>query len=437
MKKLYSAIASVLLLLSGITNSSAQCDGIRYHDSIFTAFTLTSDIVYGNNLKTNYNYVGTAFPLKLDVYEPSGDVLPLRPLVIVAHGGSFIGGSKIGNDVTPLCKDLTQLGYVTASIEYRTGMTNFPFTSSSHPHTVDSTDAGASVMRAVHDARAAVRFFRKNARVGGNTYRIDTNNIYFAGVSAGGFMALHLVYMDLLSEFPSYVDTLAQPGLGGGLEGLSGNQGYPSNVKAIINICGALGHVSWMQAGDEPVLNFHGTVDKTVPYGTALIYLQPPSSYPLLKVDGSHSVAQRASNLNIESCMVTWFGQDHVPEVSNASYYDSMFVTTANWLEHQQCGVSLTCQAIPAIGISEQTLNADQINVFPNPANSSFTLDLKSIPHKELQINIYDNLGKKVKNIKTFGGDQITIPRDDLKSGIYMISVISEGNNYTKKVILE
>lgn len=74
-------------------------------------------------------------------------------------------------------------------------------------------------MRGVQDGRAAVRYFRKNAAIGGNTYRIDTNNIYFAGVSAGGFIALQLAYLDKASEIPSFIDMAGQPGLTGGLEG--------------------------------------------------------------------------------------------------------------------------------------------------------------------------------------------------------------------------
>jgi acetyl esterase/lipase len=65
-------------------------------------------------------------------------------------------------------------------------------------------------MRAVQDGRAAVRYFKKNVAVGGNTYKIDLNNIYFAGVSAGGFVALQLAYLDEISEFPTYIDTVGQ-----------------------------------------------------------------------------------------------------------------------------------------------------------------------------------------------------------------------------------
>lgn len=438
MKKIYSAIFAFTLMFGNAALMHSQCNGIRYHDSTFT-YSLTSNIQYGNNIKTNYAFASINFNLMLDLYQPAGDTASLRPLVIVAHGGSFISGSKTNSDVVPICKDLAELGYVTASIEYRTGMTNFPISST---HTVDSTDAGAAVMRAVHDGRAAVRFFRKNARVGGNTYKIDTNNIYFAGVSAGGFIALHNAYMDDISEFPAYVDTTAQPGLGGGggLEGNSGNPGYPSNVKAVINICGALGKVSWMQAGDEPVLSFHGTADQTVPYGTALIYLSPPSSYPLLVVDGSATIASRADQLGIENCMVTWPGQNHVPEVGTSAnakaHYDSTYVITKQWLEHQVCGIQLNCMYEP-VGITESSINGNLINVYPNPANSIITIDLSTLQNNESQINIYDNLGKKVKTIRSVKEDKITISRDYLKSGIYMISILSEGKNYTRKIILE
>jgi para-nitrobenzyl esterase len=434
MKKNYFTLFIIWALLSNASWVYSQCDGHRFHDSTFSAYTLTSNIIYGNNIKTSFNYTATAIDLKLDFYEPTGDLLPLRPLVIVAHGGSFISGSKTGSDVVPLCKDLTKLGYVAASIDYRIGMTNFPTST----HALDSTDAGAAVMRAVHDGRAAVRFFRKNARDGGNTYRIDTNNIYFAGVSAGGFIALHIAYMDLLSEFPTYVDTVGQPGLHGGLEGLSGNPGYPSDVKGIINVCGALGQVAWMKAGDKPVLSFHGTADNVVPYGTALIYL---SGHPLLIVDGSSSVAARATQLGIENCMITWPGQPHVPEVGTSStnllYYDSMKVITRNWLEHQLCNVTYNCTYLRPIGISESSFDNALLNVYPNPASASVTIDLSSFEHKEVQVNIYDNLGKKVKSINSVKDDKVIIPRDHLKNGIYLISVISDGRNYSQKIILE
>lgn len=367
---------------------NAQCAGLRYHDYVFPMNpTLTSNVTYGSNVKVG----GTTQTLLMDVYEPTGDVSASRALVIVAHGGSFIGGSKTGSDVVPLCKDLAKLGYVAVSMEYRIGMTNFPFPGP------DSADATESVMRAVHDGRAAVRYFRKNARVGGNTYKIDTNNIFFAGVSAGGFIGLHMAYLDQLSEYPTYIDTLGQPGLLGGVEGISGNQGYPSEVKAVVNICGALGDTAWIKPGDEPVLSFHGTNDNTVPYGSAIIVLS--GFYPLLEVDGSASIKVQVDNKGIENCFVSWAGQDHVPEVSSAAYYDSTITITRNFLEHYTCGVPLNCNytSAPVVASVNDISSDAEFNIYPNPTYNSATIDLSAFKGKELNLELYDAMGRKAK----------------------------------------
>lgn len=439
MKKIYSALFAGALLFSSGT-LSAQCFGGRYHNYVFPGSTVTSNVQYGSNLKYN----NTNLNLLMDIYEPTGDVATDRALVIVAHGGSFVGGSKTGNDVVPLCQSLAKLGYVAVSIEYRVGMTHFPV--GGPP---DSTDAGAAVMRAVHDGRAAVRYFRKNYATGGNTYRIDPNKIYFTGVSAGGFIALHIAYMDQLSEFPSYVDTTGtgttpQYGLHGGIEGLSGNPGYSSNVNAIVNICGALGDTTWMHTGDEPVLSLHGNADNTVPYGSAVIYLL--GSYPLLVVDGSASVMARAAHQGIENCFKTYWGQDHVPEVgtsaNNVAQYDTTIVYMRNFLEHYTCGTPMVCgyngpiQTI-ALGVETFSAEADNINLYPNPTSSSFTIDLSVFKGSNVKVEMFDVLGNNLRSITGIKDDQVSINREELKNGIYLIRVSSDGKQFTRKITLK
>lgn len=295
-------------------------------------------------------------------------------------------------------------------------------------------DAGAAVMRAVHDGRAAVRYFKQNIATGGNTYKIDSNNIYFAGVSAGGFISLHLAYMDQLSEFPSYVDTVAQYGLHGGIEGLSGNPGYNSNVRGIINICGALGDTAWMHTGDDPVLSFHGTNDNTVPYGSAVISLL--GTYPLLQVDGSSSVAARANHQGIENCFTTWYGQDHVPEVSNAAYYDSMLVITRNWLEHYVCGVALDCNYTSSVvGVDELSFMNEHILVYPNPANTTATIDLSVFNGEAVNIEVFDAIGRKLARTENIRDANYQIARDGLPGGLYFVRISSGEHNFTKRLV--
>jgi len=432
MKKIYSLAVSFALFTATALQTQAQCSGSRYHDFIFpTVPTPTSNVTYGSNLKSN----GTSQTLLMDIYQPVGDAATNRALVIIVHGGSFIGGSKTGTDVVPFCKDLARMGYVTASIEYRVGMTNFPFPGP------DSMDAGPAVVRGVHDARAAVRFFRKNVATGGNTYGIDPNQIYMLGVSAGGFIALQTAYMDDINELPSYIDTVGQPGIHGGIEGLSGNPGYSSDVNAVVNICGAVGDTAWMHAGDEPVMNFHGTNDNTVPYGSAMITLS--GIWPIMQVDGSFSIDARADEVGIVNCFEIYEGKGHTPHVGTSptalAYYDTTLTITRNFLEHFTCGVPLNCSYTtpPAVGIDEFTIHPDDIDIYPNPTNSNFTLDLAVFSNTTVSIELFDVLGKKVNHYSGIKASKYLVERGGLTAGVYFVKITGNGQSVTKKIIFE
>lgn len=403
-------------------SANAQC-GTRYHDKIFTDG-VWSNIKYGYNTNSS----GAVDSLKLDIYYPVGDIITSRPVVFVAHGGNFLGGSKTGTDVKPLAQDLARMGYIAVSINYRVGMTGFPLPGP------DSSDATESVMRAVQDGRAAVRFMRKSFEVGGNPYGIDTSKLFFSGVSAGGFIGLQMAYLDKMSEFPTYIDTVGKPGLTGGLEGNSGSPGYSSQIHGVINICGALGDTAWMEVGDEPLLSLHGDNDATVPYGSATIVLL--GTYPLLEVDGSYSIADKATQLGIENCFETWEGQGHTPEVSNATYYDTTITLMRNFLAHFVCGDSLNCSHGPAIvnyiGVNEYVLN-ENLHVYPNPAATDVTIDFGNITESK-NICLIDATGKIVLNTIT-NENRITIGRNNLPAGLYLAKIkVGEVISTTKLV---
>ena len=428
MKKIYLAIIAIAFSFIIPDTSNAQCGNGRFHSFVFATHKLTSNITYGSNVTIS----NSTQALKLDVYEPQGDVAVTRPLIIIAHGGSFVSGSKTGSDVVPLCKDYAKMGYVVASIEYRLGMTRLPFPGP------DSTDAGPAVIRGMHDGKAAVRFFRKDARINGNTYKIDTNNIYFVGVSAGGFIGLHMAYLDELQEFPTFIDTVAQKGVKGGIEGLSGNPGYSSEVKAYVNLCGAIGDTAWMKPGDEPVLNMHGNQDGTVPYGTATIYLG--STWPILAVDGSHSIAKKAYQIGLTNCFTTYWGQDHIPHANGGVYYDTTLVITRNFLEHFVCGVSLECNYTTkvgsAVGINE-LVDLNKIVVYPNPTNSTTSIDLSAFNAQPVSIELMDALGRKINRVSSITSSTFQVSKGDLPPGVYFINIINSDKNYHKKIIFE
>lgn len=430
MKKIYLTLFSITI--AGASLVSAQCTGERYFNYVFPSSpVVTSNVTYGSNVRAD----GSTASLEVDIYEPNGDTLARRPLVLIAHGGSFIGGSKTGSDVVPICNDLAKLGYVAASVEYRLGMTNFPIPGP------DSSDATEAVMRGVHDARAAVRYFRKLASMDStNIYRIDTNNIFFAGVSAGGFIALQMAYLDEVSEIPSFIDMAGQPGLSGGLEGNSGSPGYSSNVKAIINMCGALGDTAWMKPGDEPVINFHGTNDGTVPYGSDVITLL--GFYPLLKIDGSFSVNDKAVQLGIPTCFEIYEGQDHVPATTNAAYYDTTIVKIRTFLNHFVCGTPLNCNYNGSIvnavgaGINEGLKNTNNWAIYPNPAHQSMMVDLSKFEtNQPINMVVYNALGQEVLSFNNLQAKLENIDISNLSNGLYHVIVSNGVNQFGKELV--
>ncbi len=252
----------------------------RYAEPLFEDITVRRGIPFGAAV----DYRGDTVTLRLDFYEPAGDAPGLqRPLILWAHGGYFLAG--IRSEMASICLAFARMGYATATIDYRLGM-------------VDPTSSRRmreAVWRAMQDGRASVRFFHRHAE----TYGIDTARIFFGGYSAGAVTALQMAYLDRPEEIPPDIDTLRL----GGLEGRSGNPGYPSRPAAVLSLAGALGDSRWMEgAGDVPVASVHGTADPVVPFGRGPI-LSPTNGSPLLQVHGSGVLHARADSLELPNAL--------------------------------------------------------------------------------------------------------------------------------------
>ncbi len=311
----------LLFLLSCVTfAASAQCDGQRYRYRIFDEVEVTSDVLYGSNIGAS----GVNEELFMDVYRPAGDTHTSRPVVVLAHGGFFLAGSKEGTDVVPLCEDLARMGYVAVSISYRLGIDDLLSLE------VSLLEA---VMRGVQDAKGAIRHLRKSHAEEGNPWGIDPSRVVLGGSSAGAFIALHSAYIDDLEEVPDAID-LTQPGLQGGLEGLSGSPGYASEVLSIVNLCGAMGDAGWMEVGDAPVVSVHGTADETVPFGTGFVQLL---GFPVSQVDGSWPVHLQAEALGMDHAITLLEGEGHVPHMSDAGAYDVTRAAVTSFTSLQVC----------------------------------------------------------------------------------------------------
>jgi hypothetical protein len=413
----------VLLLLSFAASSmyaQSYCGSSRYDSEVFSNVTVTSNIIYGSNT----TFSGSIDTLKMDIYQPTGDTAAKRPFIVFAHGGSFIGGSKTDVDQVTLCNAFAKRGYVTASIDYRLGF-----------YPIDSTNAKGALWRAMQDMKAAMRFFRKDASTA-NLYKTDTNMYFAGGYSAGSFMAIHLAYLKP-SEIPTGIDTVTL----GGLEGNSGNPGYSSKVNGVINLSGAIGDTSWINAGDVPMVTLQGNSDNTVPYCTQLLYV---AGIPIIVVSGGGSMHIREVNLGINNPIHTFYGEDHCAPVGAsgcpAANIDTSILLASDFLyRYMGCNPASTVDytnhptCVTVQGVSEYHSSEGIINIYPVPATDAVKVAFDN--SSKISAELFDLSGRRIETY-TPNEKEFFINRNDKDAGVYFLKVTTEtGATQMAKII--
>ena len=253
-------------------------DGDRYEDIVFDEYTLTRNIKYGSNVSMS----GSQIDLKLDLYEPKGDTVEERPLVILAPGGAFQYLSNL--DMNNIAEKLTSYGYVCAVISYRI-LDNSSITEQTYLDVA---------IKARADLKAAIRFFVKDAD-GDQKYRINTDNLFVGGYSSGAITALNAVFINSLSEVDANMAAIINNN--GGIEGNSGNPGYSANVRGVVNLSGAVFDLDIINNENVAVLNIHGDNDPIIPYDEGDITSGDMSLY----VYGSKSIHEKAASIGLDS----------------------------------------------------------------------------------------------------------------------------------------
>lgn len=397
MKKLFF----LLLLLTFAHLASAQIDTTsgRYYRPIFANVTNTSSVVYGSDV----NSAGTMQQLVMDVYQPTGDVLPQRPLIIFAHQGGFVTGQRTEAYMVELCTRFAQLGYVTATIDYRlidpgTIFANF-----------DTVAIAKGALRGGQDLKAAIRFFRHDAATT-NTYRIHPQYISVGGASAGAFMALQAGYLDKLSEIPAYVGAVAL----GGIEGNGGSPGYSSRPLVVINLSGATENAALIEANDPPLCSLHGTNDGTVPYGRGRVGGGLPPKY----VWGSAALHPRTAQLGIRNVLKTFRAAGHIPQygstASARAYADTTFRVVRDFLRPALA----TTGTVLAVSAPRRASALAQ--AYPVPADEAVHLVIPEAWVNHLEAQLLDPAGRVVRRVRPATAN-LEVLRGTLKAGIYSL----------------
>ena len=284
MKKLFFIPLSLLVSYSVFS----QCNG-RYETEIFTNV---------NKTTVNYSDVFIDLEHEMDIYMPEGDTETNRPVIIYMHGGSFYLGDKSMTDCVDFCESFARRGYVCASINYRlSNMFSFLLSQDVQLETV---------LKAVSDAKAAVRFFRKDVDENGNTYAIDPETIFAGGYSAGAVIAIHQGFISDITELPANIQNLTVS-IGGTIEGNSGNNGYSSEISGIISLAGGIHDFTWINSNESPIVSAQGTNDNTVNY-----YCAPALNNPaVVNLCGAGEIHPQADLVNLHNDKLIFGGEGH------------------------------------------------------------------------------------------------------------------------------
>jgi acetyl esterase/lipase len=198
--------------------------------------------------------------LKLDLFKPAGDYKGATGLLLI-HGGGWQGGDKSHFDA--FGREAAKRGYVCASINYRHAP-RFLFPAQ------------------IEDAKCAARWLRAEA----DALKIDRAKIGAVGVSAGAHLAMMLGVMDPADGLEGNGGHADESSKAQAVIGLFGPTNlvaeYPPISRAIvktflggtqqekIEVYRRASPITYVNAGDAPMLLYQGTKDSLVPYDQAI-----------------------------------------------------------------------------------------------------------------------------------------------------------------------
>lgn len=522
---------SLLLLFTCLLFSIVAEAQTRYLQPIYTAAQIrrTDSVTVGFNKSMLTFYLspaqagpfsGRSFPQlqHADVYQPpTTDVETKRPLVIFLHTGNFLpvnlvgpSGSLRDSVAIEICTRFARMGYVAASADYRLGWS--PTLVQEEARRLTLINAS---YRGIQDVRSCIRFFKKNA----TAYGIDTNKIILFGAGTGGYLSLGAATLDTFSKIPNtefgplkffYNGTpMINEARNGNIFGTSfgvvpltsvdtftkagdtlcipNNLGATSDFQMQVNLGGALGDLTWIDAKSVPMLSFHAPYDKFAPYTDGVLFVGTPASpQPVLRVQGADSVIRKMTRIGrqnvfrgllpaydpykstFEARAGTVGGPaiglfpilgDTTTDVSPWEFWAAnnpknaeglagsprstpararLYIDTImNVVLPRAClALNLPCRSI--VSSTEELLQGNNVklNIAPNPAQSAMVFE--SEVYNPIQaIELFDLSGRSVKVVRNINNSFYQLDRGTISNGMYIAKVKFEGGILSKKIVFE
>jgi hypothetical protein len=513
---------SLLLLFACFLFSNMVEAQRRYLDPVYTASQVrrTDSVRYALNKSLDAFYFQGApksrlQPMLTDIYQPpTTDTTTKRPLVIYLHTGNFLPLNAVGpsggikdSTAIEICTRFASMGYVAASADYRIGW---------NPNLVQEEARRLTLInasyRGIQDLRSCIRFFKAN----GAAYGIDTGKIIIFGQGTGGYISLGAATLDNFAKIANTQygpnkffyggTTMIQPAINGDVYGttfgivpttstdtftrpgdtlcLPNLPLVSSDFQMQVNLGGALGDLTWIDANSKPSISFQAPYDPFAPYVDGVLFVGTAANpQPVIRVQGASLVQRRLDTLGINNIFKTLTAAndpykaifaarnggsvtglfpmlgDNVP--GDSSPWDfwastnprnpqglatnpnmspekaKRYIDTIMRVVLPRACIALNLPCKGFVTSTEELLNNNSTKLFasPNPAQTAVTFESEVVNPMQA-IQLFDMAGREVMSVKVNSNNYMLF-RNGLPAGMYVAKVKFEGGILTRKIVFE
>jgi len=250
-------------------------------------------------------------------------------------------------------------------------------------------------------------------------YNIDTERIYFCGLSLGGFMAQRMACEK------------------------------SDKIAAVASVAGTIGNsLNCTPSRPIPICHFHGTNDQVV-YYTNNLYGLDAEELVSFWINNNHCdsnyIYKTYPDVVNDGILVESYYFNSPNNLSDVMFYKAIGADHI-WLYSPVNDISYTIEIwnfLKKFRLSNSQnindLSENNIQIFPNPTNSILTI---TFPHQYMNdlnhIEIYNTLGELVYSQKIHSlQNQITINLSDLSEGIYFLEILQQNKLFQNKIIIK